>query len=100
MAFWHLQARSEEHSPGASSLGFWEGEQKFCTFTQLRLVKISGILGIKPELEFISFILLASPALEKMIIRPASVNEGMEMMKKLLRFRRASVRAEVVYVDP
>lgn len=96
----YLQARPEESSPRASCLSFWDGEQKFCTFNQLRLVKISGISGIKPELEFISFMLLASPALEKIIIKPALVNEGMEMMKELLRFRRASVRAEIVYVDP
>ncbi|KAK4745699.1 hypothetical protein SAY87_012011 [Trapa incisa] len=95
-----ILARLEEHSPGESCMGLWEGEQQFCSFPQLRLVKISNISGSKPELELISFILLASPALEKMMIKPALVNEGMEMMKELLRFRRASVRAEVIYVDP
>ncbi|KAK4796830.1 hypothetical protein SAY86_029156 [Trapa natans] len=95
-----ILARPEEHSPGVSCLDLCEGEQQFCSFPQLRLVKIFDISGIKPELEFISFILLASPALEKMVIKPALVNEGMKMMKDLLLLRRASVRAEVIYVDP
>ncbi|PKI43764.1 hypothetical protein CRG98_035870, partial [Punica granatum] len=93
-------ARPEEPSSGATCLSFWEGEQKYCKFSQLRLVKIYGVSGIKTELEFIRFVLLASPVLEKMIIKPAPVNEGMEMVKELLRFRRASVQAEIVYVDP
>ncbi|XP_031403556.1 F-box/FBD/LRR-repeat protein At1g13570-like [Punica granatum] len=95
-----ILARPEEPSSGATCLSFWEGEQKYCKFSQLRLVKIYGVSGIKTELEFIRFVLLASPVLEKMIIKPAPVNEGMEMVKELLRFRRASVQAEIVYVDP
>lgn len=65
---------------------------------QVRYVRIDGISGIKPELDFISFLLLYSPVLEKMTVKPVS-NTGTELMKELLRFRRASGRAEVIYLD-
>jgi len=64
---------------------------------QVKHVIIDGISGIKPELDFINFILLYSPVLEKMIVKPA-LNVGPELMKELLRMRRAS-RAEVIYLD-
>ena len=67
---------------------------------QLRFVRIDGIFGAKPELDFISFLLIYSPVLERMTVKPTSVNGGLEMMKELLRFRRASVRAEIIYIDP
>lgn len=62
-------------------------------------MKVTGISGTKSELELINFMLLTSPALEKMIVKPASVNGGWNFVKELLRFRRASVKAEVIYVD-
>ena len=65
---------------------------------QVKHVRIVGISGIKPELDFISFLLLYSPVLEKMTVKPA-LNVGPELMKELLRMRRAS-RAEVIYLDP
>lgn len=67
---------------------------------QLRLVKILGISGIKPELNFINLLLSTSPGLEKMTVKPASNNGGWELLKDLLRFRRASVQAEIIYMDP
>lgn len=63
-------------------------------------MKISGICGVKLELDFMNFLLLTSPVLEKLIIKPASVNGGWELAKELLRFRRASARAEIIYLDP
>lgn len=66
---------------------------------QLRLVKIVGISGIKQELSFINFLLANSPVLEKMTVKPASMEGGMEMAKELLRFRRASSQAEIIYLD-
>ncbi|CAL2233402.1 unnamed protein product [Prunus armeniaca] len=67
---------------------------------RLRRVKINGIAGTKPELEFIRLLLLGSPALEKMTVKPASVTCGWEIVKKLLQYRRASVCAEIIYMDP
>jgi len=65
---------------------------------RVRHVRIDGISGIKPELDFISFILLYSTVLERMTVKPA-LNAGPELVKELLRLRRASGRAEVIYLD-
>lgn len=67
---------------------------------QLRFARIDGISGIKPELDYISFLLLYSPVLERMTVKPVSSNGGLELMKELLRFRRASGQAEIIYLDP
>ena len=65
---------------------------------QLRYVRIDGISGIKPELDFISFLLLYSPMLERLTVK-AGLNGGTELMKELLRLRRASGRAEIIYLE-
>lgn len=79
---------------------FWEVDHWNCLFGQLRLVKIVGISGIRSELDFTNFLLSNSPMLEKMTVKPASVDGGWELAKELLRFRRASVLAEIIYMDP
>ncbi|KAK2994808.1 hypothetical protein RJ640_021040 [Escallonia rubra] len=95
-----MLARPEEQTavrPVANILE--EGSEK-CPFNQLRLVKIAGISGGSRELNFINFLLANSPALEMMTVKPASTNGGWELLKELLRFRRASVQAEIIYLDP
>ncbi|TQD77932.1 hypothetical protein C1H46_036534 [Malus baccata] len=57
-------------------------------------------LGTKRELEFIKFLLLSSPALERMTVKPASVDCAWKIVKTLPLFRRALVQAEILYVDP
>lgn len=69
-------------------------------FHQLRVVKIIDICGIKPELDFVKFLLANSSALEKLTVKPATLSGGLELLKELLRYRRASVQAEVIYLDP
>lgn len=69
-------------------------------FSQLRVAKIAGISGLRSELEFINFVLSNSPFLERMTVKPSSLDGGLELMKELLRFRRASTRAEIIYLDP
>ncbi|KAF7829709.1 F-box/FBD/LRR-repeat protein [Senna tora] len=96
-------ARPEEQqttSVSGTQAYCWEDEYWNCPVMQLRFVRIDGISGIKPELDFISFLLLYSPVLERMSVKPASSNGGLELMKELLRFRRASGRAEMIYLDP
>jgi hypothetical protein len=66
---------------------------------RVRHVRIDGISGIKPELDFISFLLLYSHVLERMTVKPA-LNVGPKLMKEVLRLRRASGRAEVIYLGP
>jgi len=38
--------------------------------------------------------------LEQMTVKPASIEGGWELVKELLRFRRASIQAEVIYLEP
>lgn len=67
---------------------------------QLQYVRIDGIAGIKSELDFISLLLLYSPVLERMTVKPAFSIGEVQLMKELLRFRRASGQAEIIFLDP
>jgi len=60
------------------------------------LIDGNGIYGTKSELNFIRFLLLYSPLLEKMIVKPC-VNFIPELMIALIRFQRASGKAEVIW---
>ncbi|XP_020235432.1 F-box/FBD/LRR-repeat protein At1g13570 isoform X2 [Cajanus cajan] len=91
-----ILARTEEQT--VLSHTCWEDVYLSCPVMQLRYVKIDGISGIKRELDFIYFLLLYSPVLERMTVKPVS-NVGSELMKELLRFRRASGRAEIIYLE-
>ncbi|KAM5549737.1 F-box/FBD/LRR-repeat protein [Rosa sericea] len=77
-----------------------------CTLSQLRLVNITGISGVKAELDFIRFLLLSSPLLERMTItppqfpKPASVDGFPKLVKELLQFKRESKHAEIILLDP
>ncbi|ESW32790.1 hypothetical protein PHAVU_001G017300 [Phaseolus vulgaris] len=93
-----ILARPEEQTVLVTHAYSWEDVYFACPEMHLRNVKIDGISGIKPELDFISFLLLYSPVLERMIVKPVS-NIGTELMKELLRFRRVSRQAEIVYLD-
>jgi hypothetical protein len=57
------------------------------------------ISGTKSELDFIKYLLLYSPVLEKMTVKPVA-NFVPELMKALMRFKRASGEAEVIWEDP
>ncbi|EYU45097.1 hypothetical protein ABFS83_03G059900 [Erythranthe nasuta] len=94
-----LLARTEEQNTAFGAPNIVENFPSF-SFSQLRLIKIIGISGIKQELNFINFLLLNTPVLEKMTVKPASTDSGWELVKELLRFRRASMFAEIVYLDP
>ncbi|GAU36610.1 hypothetical protein TSUD_387620 [Trifolium subterraneum] len=65
---------------------------------QVRVVKMDNISGTILELEFIKFLLLYSPVLEKMFVRPAE-HVTPELKKSLIGFERASRDAEVVWDD-
>jgi len=102
-SFWYLasmQGRPEEQADVEPQTGFWGDDQWKCLFGQLRLVKIVGISGIRSELDCIKFLLSNSPVLEQMTVKPASIEGGWELVKELLRFRRASTQAEVIYLEP
>ncbi|CAN4092806.1 unnamed protein product [Withania somnifera] len=93
-------ARTEEQRTLRSIANVMEENYQNCMFNQLQHVKIAGISSLKQELNLINFLLANSPILERMTVKPASVDGAWEMLKELLRFRRASVQAEIVYLDP
>ena len=95
-----MQARTGENIDTVTTNHFWEDCHFDCQLTQLKIVKVTGVYGFISDLEMIKFILSNSPVLEKMVVKPASVNGGCDFVKKLLRFRRASGRAEIIYLDP
>ncbi|XWS25711.1 hypothetical protein CRYUN_Cryun27aG0091000 [Craigia yunnanensis] len=95
-----MLARPEEQTSTERSTNFWEDDHWSSLFAYLRLVKVSGISGVKSEMDFIKFMLSNSPVLERLTVKPASQDGEWELMKELLRFRRASIYAEVIYLDP
>ncbi|KAL6951984.1 hypothetical protein U1Q18_016199 [Sarracenia purpurea var. burkii] len=95
-----LPARPEEHAVPRRVANIWEEDYYNFSFNHLRLVKIAGILGVRCETDFINFLLANSPVLERMTVKPASNDRGWELLKELVRFRRASVQAEIIYLDP
>uniref|UniRef100_A0A5B6ZHD4 F-box domain-containing protein n=1 Tax=Davidia involucrata TaxID=16924 RepID=A0A5B6ZHD4_DAVIN len=85
-------------------LEFWnvQGDSDV-SWNQLREVEMRFISGMKTELEFIKLILAKSPMLESMIIEPHSkevAKKGLRILKGVIRFRRASPNAEIIYEDP
>lgn len=96
-----MQARPEDDIPiAATGSSFWE-EKIYVEgiFNQLRVVRVLDFFGKKSELDFVKFLLANSPVLEKLTVKSASSDGGLELLKELLRFRRASVQAEVIYMD-
>jgi hypothetical protein len=57
---------------------------------RVRHILIQGISGLKSELDFMRFLLLYSPVLEKVRVKP-NFNVGSKLMSELLRFKRSSV---------
>ncbi|XP_062111251.1 F-box/FBD/LRR-repeat protein At1g13570 isoform X1 [Humulus lupulus] len=86
-----------------SDLKFWEKESlsKY-TFEKLKLVKMTYMSGVPHEMEFIKFLLSRSPVLETMSVAPCSlcaIVRRLHMLTELVRFRRASPQAEIVFIQ-
>ncbi|GLT58082.1 hypothetical protein SLA2020_310040 [Shorea laevis] len=95
-----ILARPEEQPSTGTFTNFWADNLWCSLFTNLQVVKVVGISGLKTELDFINFILSNSPVLERMTVKPASLDGSWGLVKELLRFRRASIHAEIIYLDP
>ncbi|KAF8407778.1 hypothetical protein HHK36_006914 [Tetracentron sinense] len=79
---------------------FWEAQGHLdCSMNHLRVGRAYNIGGARPELQFIKFLLVNSPVLEKLNVTPKSGKniDKMKMLEELLRFRRASTSAEIIY---
>ncbi|CAI9262096.1 unnamed protein product [Lactuca saligna] len=73
------------------------------TLKQLRTVEISCLEGLKVELLFIKLLLAHSPNLEKISIKPIrglNIRRRFAIAKKVMRFPRASPKAEMIYLNP
>jgi len=78
--------------------------QDFSNFSlnQLREVEIRHFTGAKPETHFVKILLAHSKVLEKMVIlheHGISDKKGFAMSKELIRFPRASTKAEVIVIE-
>ncbi|PSS17222.1 F-box/FBD/LRR-repeat protein [Actinidia chinensis var. chinensis] len=78
----------------------WLEDYYSCPFNQLRLVQVADIVGVQCEMDFINFLLANSPVLERMTVRPAFNYMRCELLEELELFPRASVRAEIIFLDP
>ncbi|XP_077215644.1 F-box/FBD/LRR-repeat protein At1g13570-like [Tasmannia lanceolata] len=88
-------------SSAQRTTNYWKAQEDMdCMLKHLQILEVKSISGVKPELEFIKVLLVNSPVLEKLIIRCSSttnVKSKVMIMKELMRFRRASARAEIIY---
>ncbi|KAK0574776.1 hypothetical protein LWI29_028845 [Acer saccharum] len=92
-----LAATEEEYD-----LDLWEKEcPSDCSFNHLKFVKMTDIAGVPHEMELIKFLLKNSPVLETMSITPCVFlkDRKLSMLIDLVRFRRASDQAEIVFVQ-
>ncbi|EEF47643.1 ubiquitin-protein ligase, putative [Ricinus communis] len=86
----------------APDLDFWLKEcPRNCTFEKLGVVKLTDMSGVPQEMEFIKFLLANSPVLEMMSITPCVyVMDGrVNMLVELLKFRRSSAQAEILFIQ-
>ncbi|XP_077248187.1 F-box/FBD/LRR-repeat protein At1g13570-like [Tasmannia lanceolata] len=87
---------------GLVELVFWEApEQLDCLFNYLKTVKMTEILGTTIDMKFIKLILTSAPVLETLYFQIAKnmVSEKLKIFEELLRFRRASPEAEIIYLS-
>ncbi|XP_058724939.1 F-box/FBD/LRR-repeat protein At1g13570-like [Vicia villosa] len=94
-----ISARIELHTVPLTPVSVYYWDDTFSrpdTPIQVQYVTIDSISGFQPELDLIRFLLLYSPMLEKMIVKPI-VNVRPELVPELIRFKRASGEAEVIY---
>ncbi|CAJ2675118.1 unnamed protein product [Trifolium pratense] len=94
-----ISARLEEQAGLSTPVSYcWEDifSEPVMPLT-LQRVKIEDISGTKSELDFIRFILLYSPVLEKMIVEPV-VNIASELMAELIRSSIVSEQAKIIHL--
>ncbi|KAJ0493739.1 putative F-box domain, FBD domain, leucine-rich repeat domain superfamily [Helianthus annuus] len=73
------------------------------TLDRLRTVDLSPFQGSKSQLLYVKMLLAHSPSLEKFTIQADGAlngNKRFDIAKDLMRFPRASAKAEMIYLDP
>ncbi|CAK9157356.1 unnamed protein product [Ilex paraguariensis] len=68
---------------------------------KLQKVNMQVVSDTRAQLEFIKLLLAKSPVLETMLLEPKSMkaDEGLNLLKVITQFRRASADAEVLFKD-
>ncbi|KAJ7954004.1 F-box/FBD/LRR-repeat protein [Quillaja saponaria] len=98
-----LQISGSSNTPAATDvpdLEFWEKKgPSDCLFKRLKVVKITDMSGVTHEMGFMKFLLGSSPVLEVMSITPCVyvLEAQLNILIELVRFRRASSQAEIVF---
>ncbi|KAL7587084.1 hypothetical protein Lser_V15G37024 [Lactuca serriola] len=85
----------------APDLDFWEKEcPSDSTFERLKIVKMTHMNGFRHEIGLIGFLLGSSPVLKTMSITPSvyMTEDKSSFLIELLRFKRASTEAEIIFV--
>ncbi|XP_077215646.1 F-box/FBD/LRR-repeat protein At1g13570-like [Tasmannia lanceolata] len=92
-----------ESSSAAPATKCWKAQTDMdCMLNHLRSVKMRSIFSFKPELEFLEMLLMNSPAFERLTIEnmmDTSMERKAMIIKELLRFRRASGKVEIIYLN-
>ncbi|KAJ0809806.1 putative F-box domain, FBD domain, leucine-rich repeat domain superfamily [Helianthus annuus] len=73
------------------------------TLSRLRIVELSPLQGSRPQLLFVKLLLAQSPSLEKFTIQSNGTLDPYKrfnIAKDVMRFPRASPKAEMIYLDP
>ncbi|KAM0052491.1 putative F-box domain, FBD domain, F-box-like domain superfamily protein [Helianthus debilis subsp. tardiflorus] len=101
----HIHTESElmRHGVEAASNHLESPDCLDQTLNRLRTVELSPLQGSKPELLFLKLLLAHSPSLEKFTIQSdgtLDANKWFNIAKDVMRFPRASSKAELIYLDP
>lgn len=91
----------ERYNLTGEEASFWGAKIQFdCLLNHLHAVEIIG-LALSMDLEFVRYILSSAPVLETMKVYTYKYLEEKEVSRiknELMRFRRGSMRAEIIYL--
>ncbi|CAI9269020.1 unnamed protein product [Lactuca saligna] len=97
----HLEMKNGDNVGPASSI--LESPNCLDISNRLQTVKIECLQGSKPELLFVKLLLAHSSSLRKFTITPSrslDVKKILDISKDVMRFSRASPKAEMIYLNP
>ena len=99
-----VSLQAYNHSVDVETIAEFLQAQDFSNLplNRLRKVEMHLLTGAEPEMQFVKLLLACSPALEKMKIVLKEDNPSTEelgILKKLIRFPRASPKAELILLD-
>ncbi|KAI0520164.1 hypothetical protein KFK09_007635 [Dendrobium nobile] len=96
-----IEADSDESIATIPTSSFFDKmeSRSFC-LDQIRTVRLAELVGVRAEVEFIEFILSGASRLESLFIKlDGEAPDEIKVYKEIMRFRRASSRAEIVILD-